>query len=139
MCLWNGFMAAAPGHPFLAKVIEMVVNHVRNRYTVVEFSHMFCPNPLLSMIHKFDDLFMSGPCLLGSAVNQMLERDRQTHFEAGEQSHKNATVTLPGRTIILEDKKQDVSAKCSCCQVYLPCSKRSDRCNGGMSLLSSFP
>ena len=35
MCLWNGFIAAAPGHPYLAKAIETVVNQVRNRFTSV--------------------------------------------------------------------------------------------------------
>ena len=37
MCLWNGFMAVAPGHPFLAKTIETVVNNekviIQNYYT----------------------------------------------------------------------------------------------------------
>jgi hypothetical protein len=111
MCLWNGFMAAAPGHPFLAKVIELVVNHARNRFTTVEYDHMFCPNPILSLLRGHDDLFTSGPCILGAAVNQMLGRDSQAQFEEGEQSHKKANVTLPGRTMILEDSKYDVRCR----------------------------
>jgi hypothetical protein len=44
MCLWNGFLAAAPGHPYLAKAIETVVNQVRNRFTSVDVDAQFCPN-----------------------------------------------------------------------------------------------
>lgn len=33
-CVWNGLLAAAPGHPYLAKAIENVVNQVRNKFTV---------------------------------------------------------------------------------------------------------
>ena len=31
-CLWNGFLAVTPGHPFLAKTIELVVNKIRKLY-----------------------------------------------------------------------------------------------------------
>lgn len=34
MCLWNGFIASAPAHPYLSRVIEHVVNNIRNRFTV---------------------------------------------------------------------------------------------------------
>jgi hypothetical protein len=108
MCLWNGFIAAAPGHPFLAKVVEIVVNNVRNRFTSVDYDNLFCPNPELSVLHAFDTLFTAGPCILGSTVNQILGRPGQTQFEAGELSPLNANVKLPGRTIILHQNKWDV-------------------------------
>ena len=57
MCLWNGFIAAAPGHPFLARVIETVVNNVRNRFTSVDVDNLFCPDPELSILHAFDTFF----------------------------------------------------------------------------------
>ncbi len=50
-CLWNGFLAAAPGHPFLAQTIQNVVNHVRNRYTSIDYDDMLCPNPVLTVSH----------------------------------------------------------------------------------------
>jgi hypothetical protein len=50
-CLWNGFLAAAPGHPFLAQTIQNVVNHARNRYTSVDYDDMLCPNPVLTVSH----------------------------------------------------------------------------------------
>jgi hypothetical protein len=51
-CLWNGFLAAAPGHPFLAQAIQNVVNHARNRYTSVDYDDMLCPNPVLTIPHR---------------------------------------------------------------------------------------
>lgn len=129
MCLWNGFIAAAPGHPFLAKVIETVVNNVRNRFTSVDVDHLFCPDPELSVLHAFDTLFTAGPCILGAMVNKVLGRHGQTPFEAGEidiwESSKKAALEkgtdfvigpddrpsarIPGKTIILHQNKWDVS------------------------------
>jgi mannosyltransferase OCH1-like enzyme len=61
-CLWNGFLAVAPGHPFLARTIEIVVNNIRNRFTSVDYANMLCPNPVLSVLHSVDTLFTCGPC-----------------------------------------------------------------------------
>jgi Glycosyltransferase sugar-binding region containing DXD motif len=130
MCLWNGMIAAAPGHPFLAKVIETVVNNVRNRFTSVDNDAMFCPDPELSILHAFDTLFTAGPCILGAMVNKVLGRHGQTPFKAGEidlwEASKEAALEkgtefvigvgdkrskkLPGRTIILHQNKWDMGS-----------------------------
>ena len=59
MCLWNGFIAAAPGHPFIAKAIEMIVNHVRNRYTNVDTMDEACPIIDFHLTYRYDLLFTS--------------------------------------------------------------------------------
>ena len=100
-------MASAPGHPFLAKVIERVVNTVRNRYTAVDMDRLFCPNPELSVLHAYDMLFTAGPCILGAMVNEGLGRPGQTHYHAGEQPR---VAGVPGRSIILNQEKNDVSS-----------------------------
>ena len=133
MCLWNGFIAAAPGHPFLIKAIETVVNQVRNRFTSVDTDATFCPNPEISVLHAFDTLFTAGPCLLGSSLNRVLGRHGQTSFKTGElvplsddgateQSMKKGTEfvlgvddnvpshRIPGRTVILHQNKWDMGA-----------------------------
>jgi len=130
MCLWNGFIAAAPGHPFLAKTIETVVNNIRNRFTGVDTDAMFCPNPEMSMLHAFDTLFTAGPCILGAMVNKVLGRHGQTQFEPGEidlweQRKQDAlrkgtefvigvddkpSKKIPGRTIILHQNKWDMGS-----------------------------
>lgn len=114
MCLWNGFIAAAPGHPFLAKAIETVVNQVRNRFTSVDVDATFCPDPELSILHAFDTLFTAGPCLLGSSVNRVLGRNPQSSFQPGEIPF-NSYNDLPsddlmGRTIIMQQDKWDMGA-----------------------------
>jgi len=130
MCLWNGFIAAAPGHPFLAKTIETVVNNIRNRFTGVDTDSLFCPNPELSVLHAFDTLFTAGPCILGAMVNKVLGRHGQTSFEAGEidlwERSKQAALEkgtefiisvddkpndkIPGRTIVLHQSKWDMGS-----------------------------
>lgn len=131
MCLWNGLIASAPGHPFLAKVIETVVNNVRNRFTSVDVDNLFCPDPELSILHAFDTLFTAGPCILGAMINKVLGRHGQTPFKAGEidiweASKEQAlakkqefvigvedkpSMRIPGRTIILHQDKWDVSTE----------------------------
>lgn len=130
MCLWNGFIAAAPGHPFLAKTIETVVNNIRNRFTSVDTDNMFCPHPELSILHAFDTLFTAGPCMLGAMVNKVLGRHGQTTFESGEidlweRSKQSAlekgtefvigvddklSKKIPGRVVILSQNKLDMGS-----------------------------
>ena len=119
MCLWNGFIAAAPGHPFLAKVIETVVNNVRNRFTSVDVDQLFCPEPELSVLHAYDTLFTAGPCILGATINKVLGHPLQQSYKAGEMFARGSESGLdfvrsskkkiPGRTIILSQNKEDVS------------------------------
>lgn len=54
MCLWNGFIASAPAHPYLSRVIEHVVNNIRNRFTVGVLTLFSCMNdvPLLIDTHS---------------------------------------------------------------------------------------
>jgi hypothetical protein len=124
MCLWNGFMAAAPGHPYLAQAIETVVNQVRNRFTSVDIDANFCPSNSTkfifdtSVLHSNDDLFTSGPCLLGASLNRVLRRDLQTQFDPGdvqmparEVDGSNETFAhIPGRTVILQQSKKEMGA-----------------------------
>ncbi|KAL9187784.1 hypothetical protein ACHAXT_006162 [Thalassiosira profunda] len=125
-CLWNGLIASAPGHPFLARTIEIVVNNIRNRYTSVDYDNMLCPSPILSVSHTVDTLFTCGPCILGAGINDLMGRHMQTEFDLGEidiwQSEKESSDEgsqvspddprhlVPGRTVILEQNKNDMGA-----------------------------
>ena len=125
MCLWNGLIASAPGHPFLARVIENVVNNARNRFTSVDVDNSLCPNPELSVAHSFDILFTAGPCMLGKSINELLDRHPQTSFEAGtiniwagddgkgtakDVPSSDLRHAIPGRSIILKQDKWDMGA-----------------------------
>lgn len=135
-CLWNGLLAVAPGHPFLAQTIELVVNNIRNRFTSVDYDDMLCPNPQLSVSHSVDTLFTCGPCILGAGINTVLRRHKQTEFQVGdidvwatnEESEWEQDVVaretseddpiwrqdvrhlIPGRSVILQQNKQDMGA-----------------------------
>mmetsp|Transcript_23502 Transcript_23502/g.31134 ORF Transcript_23502/g.31134 Transcript_23502/m.31134 type:complete len:485 (-) Transcript_23502:729-2183(-) len=110
ICLWNGLIAVAPGHPFLAKVIEVVVNNIRNRFTSVDYDNLLCPEPELSVLHRYDMLFTAGPCILGYAINEILGNRPHKPFEAGEIDVDRALRSIPGRTIILNQGKKDMGA-----------------------------
>ena len=120
MCLWNGLIASAPAHPFLAAAIEHVVNNIRNRFTSVDVDNLLCPNPELSVSHAFDTLFTAGPCILGLAINQVLNRNLQTQYAYGELElfpngkhnipQSDVRHNIPGRSIILRQNKMDIGA-----------------------------
>lgn len=105
MCLWNGFLAAEPGHPALAKAVETIVNQVRNRFTSVDVAASFCPGPELSILHRYDFLFTTGPCLLGASLNRALGRHPQTSFVPGIIPSDKV-----GRSLILHQNKTDLGA-----------------------------
>ena len=121
-CLWNGLMAAAPGHPFLAQTVQNVVNNVRNRFTNVDYDDMLCPDPVLAVSHTVDTLFTAGPCILGASLNDVLKHHRQRSFEYGDidlfqSEHEKGKIVvdpddprflIPGRSIILKQQKEDM-------------------------------
>jgi len=115
-CVWNGFLAAAPGHPFIAKAIEMAVNVIRNRYTSVDIDGMLCPNVNLDHSHHWDLLYITGPCLLGAAINSVVGNHLQEEITAGEinvwelSMPHNSKAAVPGRTVILGQNKEDMGA-----------------------------
>lgn len=121
-CVWQGFIASAPGHPFLVKAVETVVNQVRNRFTSVDIDATFCPTPNYKVLHMFDVLFTAGPCLLGASINRVLGRHGQTLLTPGEllpePGHEGTDFVttiasgakIPGRTIILKQNKWDMAA-----------------------------
>ncbi len=104
MCLWNGFIAAAPGHAYLAETLQSVVNNIRNRFTSVDMDHTLCPKPDLSVSHSYDMLFTAGPCILGASVNRVLQRHSQTAYVPGDlevDDEIKQNRYIPGRSIIL--------------------------------------
>ena len=133
-------MAASPGHPLLATVIETVVNHVRNRFTSVDVMQTMCPQVDFRLSHSYDVLFTSkfsfdhkklqtnienspigfvvqqfsaGPCILGASLNKLIGRETQSSFEPGEflsSVETDRTFLFPGRFIFLNQAKDDMGA-----------------------------
>ena len=112
-CVWQGLIAAAPGHPFLIKAIETVVNQVRNRFTMVDIDGSFCPEPKFKILHLYDVLYTAGPCLMGATINRVLGRDGHALYRPGEifsEQINDVYPALPGRIIILNQNKTDMNA-----------------------------
>jgi Glycosyltransferase sugar-binding region containing DXD motif len=133
LCLWNGFLTAAPGHVFLAQTIQNVVNNIRNRFVPVDWDSMLCPNPILSLSRPNETHYMSGSCMLGASLNDVLRRHRQSSFDAGEidllGTERNKLVSgsstattailldrfdprllISGQSVILHQNKDDMGA-----------------------------
>ena len=74
--LWQGLIIAAPKHPFLKKAIDLVVENTQKGY----YGH--------------DGLSITGPALLGRAVNIMLEQSPITPLKPGGQTINHYTFYL---------------------------------------------
>lgn len=108
LCLWNGFMAVSPGHPFITKVIENVVNAVRNRFNYLDYAQMVtCPfKASEDQMNKWALLFATGPCMLGLSVNQALGRHEQITFTLKDIPGNSK---IPGKSIFLDTLRNKVS------------------------------
>ena len=104
-CLWNGFMASVPKHPFLLRAIEQTVNRVRRQETSVDVVAQTCPPANFIPLFQHDVLYVSGPCALGMAVNTVLGNHPQATFEAG-----HFETTDVGKVVILSQNKSDLGA-----------------------------
>jgi hypothetical protein len=109
MCVWQGFMASAPGHPILADAIETIVNQVRNKFTSADITASFCPNPDISLLLSCEVLLITGPCLLGASINRVLGRHGHMQFDPGEILSSTGQPPVPGRTVILDQKREEVT------------------------------
>jgi mannosyltransferase OCH1-like enzyme len=97
-CLWNGLIGAAPGHPFIIRTVERLVNLVSNRADAYDLERDLCGRNNTATrsgvnldTDKFEIwkvrletlLLLSGPCALGVAVNDVLGRPSLQALELG--------------------------------------------------------
>jgi hypothetical protein len=77
-CLWNGLMGSAPGHPFMARAVEALLTNVLNRVDYYDMERECCAvvgsTCQVWKMRALSILSLSGPCLLGSAVNKALNK-----------------------------------------------------------------
>ena len=74
MWLWNGILAAAPGHSFLALTIALVTTQVKQRMYRSDIELTFCPHALPPYFHENSHFFLTGPSALGRVLNAVLYR-----------------------------------------------------------------
>jgi hypothetical protein len=77
-CLWNGLIGASPGHPFMARAVEALLTNVLNRFDYYDMERDMCHDlgstGEVWKLRALTILSLSGPCLLGQAVNKALGR-----------------------------------------------------------------
>ena len=86
-CLWNGIIGSAPGHPFMIRAVERVVNIILERADVYDMERDVCRRVGRTMenwkVRAEPLLLASGPCALGVAVNDVLGRSSLARFDIG--------------------------------------------------------
>lgn len=117
-CLWNGMIGAAPGHPYLVKAVERLVNLILDRSNVLDLERDVCHVSGKDGIETWkvravQELLLSGPCALGISVNEALGRNPTTSFDIGWLD--SVTMSLyqnfdVGDTLILLQDKNDLGA-----------------------------
>jgi Glycosyltransferase sugar-binding region containing DXD motif len=77
-CLWNGFIGSAPGHPVIVQAVERLVNLVNLRADMYDMERDTCRRSggatEVWKVRSQPLLFLSGPCALGVAMNEALQR-----------------------------------------------------------------
>jgi hypothetical protein len=110
--LWQGLIAVSPGHPFLAKAIENIVDHVHKRYSLVDLDADLCPRPNLSVNRIDKAAALTGSCLLAKSVNSILRRHPSEPFVPGQQSvTEKSADDIPGRVVVLGGNGDDMGGR----------------------------
>jgi hypothetical protein len=117
-CLWNGLMGSAPGHPFMARAVEALLTNILNRVNYYDMERECCVVGSKSQVWKMRALTilsLSGPCLLGSAVNKVLNGERcLSKYEPGwlipDHSSDSELVDDIGDALLLIASRADMGA-----------------------------
>ena len=85
-CLWNGLIGAVPGHPIIVRAVERLVNLILERADIQDMERQICrkdKDTEVWKIHGHPVLFLSGPCGLGIAMNEVLGRSSLRSIQTG--------------------------------------------------------
>lgn len=77
-CLFNGFMGSSAGNPILVHAVERLVNLIQARADIYDMEREACRHTGEGMdvwkVRAQPLLFLSGPCALGVAFNEAMNR-----------------------------------------------------------------
>jgi mannosyltransferase OCH1-like enzyme len=86
-CLWNGIIGSEPGHPFLVRAVERLVNLIIHRADFYDLERDLCRRNGNTMenwkVRAEPHLFLSGPCALGISMNEVLNRTSLDRIDIG--------------------------------------------------------
>jgi hypothetical protein len=117
-CLWNGLMGSAPGQPFMARAVEALLANILNRANYYDTESECCvvgTNCQVWKMRALTILSLSGPCLLGSAVNKALNRESfLSKYEPGwlipDYTSETEVVNDIGDALLLIASRADMGA-----------------------------
>jgi hypothetical protein len=118
-CLWNGMMGAVPGHPFMVHAAESLLNNVLNRVDYYDMEREMCralgTSGEVWKMRALTILSLSGPCLLGSAVNKALGRHNYLSkydpgWFASEKANQTKIAGEIGDALLLIASRADMGA-----------------------------
>eukprot|EP00038_Savillea_parva_P028935 m.67856 g.67856 ORF g.67856 m.67856 type:complete len:494 (-) comp8473_c0_seq1:2178-3659(-) len=73
--LWQGFLAASPGHPVLLLAILLIVAQTEARMQPDTLALTFCPGPVPPGWDYDTHLYLTGPDLVGRALSTWLKNE----------------------------------------------------------------
>jgi len=111
ICLWNGFMASAPGHPFVVRAAERTINHILDRADMFDMEREVCLRGKTGDVEPWKmrverGLIMSGPCALGISVNEALGQPSLEGYDLGWMPSPG----VEGNSLILKLDKNDLGS-----------------------------
>lgn len=71
--VWQGLLAAAPGHPALLLAVLLIVAQAEARLQPDSLALTFCPGPVPLGWDKDTHLYLTGPDLLGRVISTWLQ------------------------------------------------------------------
>uniref|UniRef100_A0A7S4NHU3 Alpha 1,4-glycosyltransferase domain-containing protein n=1 Tax=Odontella aurita TaxID=265563 RepID=A0A7S4NHU3_9STRA len=132
-CLWNGFLGASSGHPFLVRAVERTLNLILERADLFDMERETCRSLRATegrgggagdagvqgtmedwKVRAEPGLLLSGPCALGVAVNEALGNDPLAAFDVGWLETASVLQTRHydvGDALILVADKRDLGAQ----------------------------
>ena len=112
-CLWNGLIGSAPGHPIVAKAVEKSLTNILNRADYYDIERTICHlsngSAEIWKLRLLPILSITGPCLLGIAMNEVLRREPLDNFEAGWVFNSMDPGAV-GDVLLLQASKGDMGA-----------------------------
>ncbi|GMH81188.1 hypothetical protein TrVE_jg8671 [Triparma verrucosa] len=115
-CIYNGFIAATPNHPFIRSAFERIVTNVLNQFKENDITGEFLcgrgwnkgsdTDPKIWHIRANALSYLTGPCNLGLGVKQVIGLNAFASIKPGVLNDGDLQ-NVPGESLFLEMKTHD--------------------------------
>jgi len=118
-CVYNGFIAATPNHPFIRNALGRLVNNVLNRVKEDDITKEFLcgqgwnkekdTDPKVWHIRSFHKSYLTGSCNLGLGIKETLRLNAFASIKPGYLNDGDRS-DVPGKTLFLKMHSRDFGA-----------------------------